>query len=86
MDSAPEIKTPAERAREPMQLGSCAVQFVPHYLPGVGARVFLIISDREIHKSINLSADDARRIADRLKIAACQAESYERRKRGGRAA
>jgi hypothetical protein len=65
------------------------VTFRPHYLADIGARVFMVI-DRpyrtdSTQEALNMDADDARRFADRLKIAACQAEAigkqHERRRR-----
>lgn len=61
--------------REPLTLGSCSVDFVPHHIEGIGPRVFVIISD----SPINLTADDARRLAEQLKIAACQAEALQKK-------
>jgi hypothetical protein len=60
-------------ANEPLQIGSIKLHILPHYINGIDARVFLVVD--EAHIAMNFSADDARRFADRLKIAACQAES-----------
>jgi hypothetical protein len=75
-----DVKTPLEQSREPMRLGHCAATFVPHCISGIGARVFMVIDTKGAHEIINLSADDARRIADRLKIAACEAEAIGRKR------
>lgn len=74
-----DIKTPLEQAREPMRLGRCMATFLPHSIAGIGARVFLVVDTGVVCESINLSADDARRLADRLKIAACEAEAMQRK-------
>lgn len=80
---APAAEVRAEgrpgRGHEPIQIGQSAVSFLPHYLPGIGPRVFLIIDEPSLHEALNLTTDDARRIADRLKLAACAAESMARR-------
>ena len=69
----------AEESRAPIRLGSCSITFKPHYLAGIGAQVFVISDKPSLHETLNLTADDARRFAERLKIAACQAEAMERR-------
>ena len=65
---------------DPMQFGSCTVSFAPHHIDGVGPRVFIVFDDRATPISLNLSADDARLLADHLKIAACEADSIARRR------
>lgn len=62
-----------------LQLGALGLQFRPHHISGIGARVFVIIDEPRMHEALNLSADDARLFADRLKIAACQAEAIGRK-------
>lgn len=64
-----------------LRLGSDTIQFIPHVLPGTGPLVFIIIDQADQHIVLNKSPDDARRFAERLKIAACQADSKARRKR-----
>lgn len=76
-----EVKTPLEQSREPMRLGHCSATFVPHSLDHLGARVFLVLDTSAMHEIVNLSADDARRLAERLKIAACEAEAMQKKKR-----
>ena len=49
--------------------------FVPHYLPGVGPRVFVEISE----PLLNLTPELLRLYADAAKIAACEAEALEHR-------
>ena len=71
---------PTQPLHEPMRMGSCVVSFAPHHIDGVGPRVFVVFDDRTVHESLNLSADDARRLADHLKIAACEADSIARRR------
>ncbi len=65
---------------DPVRFGSCTVSFAPHHIDGVGPRVFVVFDDRATHVPLNLSADDARRLADHLKIAACEADSIARRR------
>lgn len=60
---------------EPLCLGSIELLFQPHHIDGIGALVFLVMDGPHNHLAMNFTADDARRFADRLKIAACQAES-----------
>lgn len=69
----------AANGHDSIQIGRCTVSFVPHHLPGVGPRVFLILDEPMLHEAIPMSTDDARRLAERLKLAACEAESKARR-------
>lgn len=64
-----------------LRLGNIAITFIPHVLPGPMPRIFVVVDDAPQHAAINLSPDDARRFAERLKIAACQAEGKARRKK-----
>lgn len=75
-----EIKTLREQSREPVSLGDCSAQFLPHYLAGE-ARVFIVIDD----KALNLTATKARLAAQRLTLAADEAEAMQRRAQRKRA-
>ena len=73
--------THAGYTREPVRIGNDMVTFFPHYLPGVGPRVFVILDNPRAHDPRNYSPDDARLFADRLKMAACEAEAIAKRER-----
>lgn len=64
-----------------LTIGRCRFSFAPHAIDHIGARVFLTVDEPPLRMSINLSASDARLLADRLKIAACEAEALGRRPR-----
>lgn len=70
---------------EPVRIGARSLTFVPHHIPGIGPRVFLVIDEPDIHEAFNIAASDARLLADRLKIAACEAEAMQRRMQRGAA-
>lgn len=65
----------------PFKFGNATAQLVPHYVPGVGARLFMILDGDVQHAVRNLTADDARALADYLKLGACQAEGMEQKQR-----
>lgn len=67
-------------AEQPLQVGDYSLTLHPHHIISIGARVLLIIRKGEDHHIDSISADDARRVAERLFIAACQAEAKGRRK------
>lgn len=70
--------SPATPEPNIVRLGNTKEEIVPHHVPGVGARVF-IVRDTATGRSVeNVSPDTLRAYADQLKIAACQAESMER--------
>jgi hypothetical protein len=75
MDMQATIDDGIEQA---LQLDSVRVLFKPHHLDAIGPRVFVVIDEPHIHTGMNLTADHARRLAERLIIAACQAEALER--------
>ncbi len=56
-------------------LGTATVTFVPHYLPGVGPRVFVDLSE----PLLNLTPEQLRLFADAAKLASCEAEAIEHR-------
>ena len=58
-----------------LMLGTTSVTFVPHYLPGVGPRVFVDLSE----SILNLTPEQLRLFADAAKLASCEAEALERR-------
>lgn len=68
-------------AQDTIRVGSLTLTFSPHYIEGIGARMLVTIADadRPIAKILNLTSDDARTIADHLKLNACKAEALERR-------
>lgn len=70
-------------APESLSIGNATLVFHPHYIAGVGARVFVIVDTTRraslSHEALNMGADDARRFADRLKIAACQADGLAKK-------
>jgi len=65
-----------------LHVGNVNITFIPHHIHGIGGRVFIVIDkhplDKSLHNALSLSADDARRLADSIKIAACQADSLSR--------
>ena len=65
-----------------LHIGNVNITFRPHHIHGIGGRVFIVIDkpylDKCMHDALSLSADEARRLADSLKIAACQADSLTR--------
>jgi hypothetical protein len=63
----------------PISLGNTDVRLTPHYLPGIGTRVLVTLDSPMMHAATNLSADQARALADYLKIAACKAEAMQSR-------
>jgi hypothetical protein len=65
--------------RRSLELGNRSVDFVPHHVEGIGPHLFLIIHDLKPDEPINLTPDSARRFADMLKIAACEAEALEKK-------
>lgn len=71
--TAPQADHPA--TDEPLCLGSVELFFHPHHIDGIGAMVLLVVDGPHNRLAMNFTADDARLFADRLKIAACQAES-----------
>lgn len=76
-------------APEVLQFGCVDAVLMPHYVATVGPRVFVTLHNKTEHFAINLTPDDARKLANFLKIAACEAESRsrcgERRVEHGRA-
>ena len=58
-------------------LGTASVTFVPHYLPRVGPRVFVDLSE----PILNLTPEQLRLFADAAKLASCEAEALEHRAR-----
>jgi len=79
------MNTAAESIK-PMYIGARSLTFVPHYVPNIGPRVFLIIDEMDLHEAFNLTIADARLLADRLKIAACEAEAISKRRERPRSA
>lgn len=79
---------PAQRlgAREEFRLGALRVQLIPHCLPGVGPRVFVTLTESPESWVGNLAPAQLRELADRLKLAACEAEVLARRARPAEAA
>jgi hypothetical protein len=75
------VEVPTGRGHEPLHVGKRTFSFLPHHIHCVGPRMFLVIEDDRsaVHEAITLSPDEARRLAERLKIAACQAEAMERK-------
>ena len=64
----------------PFMVGNTRVELVPHYVEGVGARMFMILDDSHGNHTVqNMTATDARALASQLMIAACDADSQERR-------
>ena len=58
-----------------VMLGTTPVTFTPHYLLGVGPRVFIDVPE----PVMNLSAEDLRLLGNTVKLAACEAEALARR-------
>jgi hypothetical protein len=54
-----------------IMLGTASATFVPHYLPGVGPRVFVEVSE----PILNLTPEDLRLLCNTGKLAACEAEA-----------
>jgi len=75
--SLPKAKPEKKAEREPYEftVGNLSVTLTPHYIGGVGARVMVIV-DKPIS---SLSAEDIQQLATKLKIAACEAESLEKK-------
>lgn len=62
-----------------LKLGTMALKLTPHYVPTVGARIFMLLENGAFNSITNLTAPDARALADYLKLAACQAEALEQK-------
>lgn len=63
----------------PLMIGTTSVRLTPHYLPGVGAQVFVHVDDAGFHMFKNWKPDDLEALATHLKIAACQADALAAR-------
>lgn len=63
----------------PFMVGDTKIELVPHYIPGVGAQLFLIMHQDEKEIVKNITAADARLLANHLTIGACEADSLGRR-------
>jgi hypothetical protein len=61
----------------PLKLGTMALKLTPHYVPTIGARIFMLLENGTFNSITNLTPPDARALADYLKLAACQAEALE---------
>lgn len=74
------LETAIAQARVPIVIGAYKFKLMPHRVRGVGPRIFVALSVNDVlRETINLSADDARLLAMRLIIAACEAEAQARR-------
>ena len=76
---APAAATPAQDA---ITIGTLTFTFAPHYIEGLGARMLVTINSIEPAaraRILSITSDDARTIADHLKLNACKAEALERR-------
>lgn len=60
-------------------LGSMTVTLTPHILERIGPRVLIAIDDGGTRCVYSTTPGDARQLAANLTLAACEAESYERR-------
>jgi hypothetical protein len=76
--SQPERKAGAP-ALEPHRIGSVQVTLTPHHIENIGPRVIVGLREGFAYYPLNITADEARLLASYLRIAACEAESLERR-------
>ncbi len=74
-----EAEVPLGCGHEPLHVGHCTLSLLPHHLHTVGPRVFLVVETPSLHEPVNLTPDQARLLADRLKMAACEAETKTKR-------
>jgi len=61
--------------RDEFRIGNTVFRLVPHYLPGVGPRVFVVVDDAGQTATLNFAPDDLRALANRFKVAACESEA-----------
>lgn len=62
--------------REPVMIAGHPVLFLPHFVPGIGPRVFVVNQHPDMN---NYSTDDARLYASHLQIAANEADAMAKR-------
>lgn len=66
---------------EPLRLGTVTAELLPHRIESVGARLFLVLHEAHEDFVMNLTPEDARRLAMHLQLAACEAEARDRNHR-----
>ncbi len=74
-----QTEAPLGCGHEPLHAGRYTLSLLPHHLPTIGPRVFLVIERTDLHEAVHLTPDQARRLAERLKMAACEAETKTKR-------
>lgn len=84
MTAADNAEALREKSREWSAVGELQMKLLPHCLAHIGARVMLLIKGTPVftldeHLSHVLTPAQARLIANKLKIAADEAEAMERR-------